>query len=249
MSRAAAIRYRIRPSDPHAHLFEVAVEIDAPDPEGQRLSLPTWIPGSYLIREFARHVVAIDARQLPSRRIAIAKIDKHTWRAAPCRGTLRVTMQVYAWDLSVRGAHLDASHGFFNGTSVFLQVHGRERERCTVEIEPPPASVATGWKVATTLPRAGARPMGFGRYQAPDYDALIDHPVEMGRFAWKRFEAAGVPHEIALTGRTDADLDRLARDLAPVCSAQAALFEPQTRRAPVERYLFLVTAGGDGYGR
>ncbi len=241
------IVYRIAPSDPHAHLFTVRLTIAEPVAEGQRLALPAWIPGSYMIREFARHVVALTARG-PRGPLRVDKLDKHTWRVAPTPGPLTVEYTVYAWDLSVRAAHLDASHGFLNATSVCLRVLGQTSRPCTVDLDPPPASVARGWRVATTLPEAGARRGGFGRYRAVDYDALADHPIEMGTFELARFEAAGAEHEIAVTGRTDVDLDRLVRDLAPVCAAQAALFEPRTRRAPFERYLFLTTAVGDGYG-
>jgi len=243
----ASIRYRIRAEDPHAHLFEVALEIEEPDPAGQRLALPAWIPGSYLIRDFARHVVEIEARS-GNRRIPLEKVDKHTWQAPRCRGPLALRYRVYAWDLSVRGAHLDASHGFFNGTSVFLRVLGREHEPCHVQIEPPPGDAYADWRVATTLPRAGARPWGFGAYRASNYDELIDHPVEMGRFALVEFEAAGVPHALAITGQHDADRERLAADLAKVCETQVRLFEPRTRKPPFERYLFLATVVGDGYG-
>lgn len=241
------IVYRIAPSDPHAHLFTVALTIAEPAPEGQRLALPAWIPGSYMIREFARHVVALSARDARGA-LRVDKLDKHTWRVSPTPGPLTVEYTVYAWDLSVRAAHLDASHGFLNATSVCLRVLGQESRPCTVDLEPPPASVARGWRVATTLPEAGAQRGAFGRYRAADYDALADHPIEMGTFELARFEAAGAVHEIAVTGRTDVDLDRLAGDLAPVCAAQAALFEPRTRRAPFGRYLFLTTAVGDGYG-
>lgn len=244
---AASILYRIRAEDPHAHLFEVSLEIAEPDPAGQRLALPAWIPGSYLIRDFARHVVEIEARS-GNRRVALEKVDKHTWQAARCAGPLAIRYRVYAWDLSVRGAHLDASHGFFNGTSVFLRVPGREHEPCHVRIEPPAGEAYADWRVATTLPRAGARPWGFGAYRAANYDELIDHPVEMGRFALVEFEAAGVPHALAITGQHDADLERLAADLAKVCEAQVRLFEPRTRKPPFERYLFLATVVGDGYG-
>ncbi len=241
------VLYRIAPSDPHAHLFTVAMTIATPALEGQRLALPAWIPGSYMIREFARHVVALAARDVRGP-LRVDKLDKHTWRVAPANGPIVVEYTVYAWDLSVRAAHLDATHGFLNATSVCLRVVGQESRPCTVELEPPPASVARGWKVATTLPEAGAKRGGFGRYRAADYDALADHPVEMGTFELARFEAGGAEHEIAVTGRTDVDLERLVRDLAPVCAAQSALFEPRTKRAPFERYLFLTTAVGDGYG-
>jgi predicted metalloprotease with PDZ domain len=240
-----AIRYRIVPIDPHAHLFEIALEIDDPDPDGQRVRMPAWIPGSYLVRDFARHVVAIEARA-GTRPVPLTKTDKQTWQAAPCRGTLRLVYRVYAWDLSVRAAHLDASHGFFNATSVFVQVAGRAAQPCAVRIESPPG--IAGWRVATTLPRDGARAWGFGDYRADTYEELADHPVEMGRFTRASFAVAGVPHDIAITGRHDTDLARLTHDLQRLCAAQARLFEPRSGRPPFERYLFLVTAVDEGYG-
>ncbi len=251
MKRAASvgdpIRYRIRPADPHGHHFEVEVELLAPDPAGQRFALPAWIPGSYMIREFARQVVSIEARSA-GRRVALEKIDKHTWQAARCRGPLALRYRVYAWDLSVRGAHLDSSHGFFNGTSVFLRAQGFEDDGCTVEILPPQGADFADWRVATTLPRAGASLWGFGGYRANSYDELIDHPVEMGRFTLAEFQACGIPHAIAITGQHDTDIERLAKDLSKICEAQVRLFEPRSRKAPFDRYLFLATVVGDGYG-
>ena len=244
---SAPHRYRIRPVDPHAHLFEVELLIAQPDAAGQRLALPAWIPGSYMIREFARHIVTIEA-MCGERAVRLQKIDKHTWQAATCAGRLRVRYRVYAWDLSVRGAHLDATHGFFNGTAVFLAVCGQEHRPCEVELLAPPAPVGAGWRVATTLPRDGARPYGFGRYRAADYDELIDHPVELGTFTLASFKAAGAQHDIAITGQHDTDTRRLADDLGKVCAWQARLFEPRGGGAPFDRYLFQVMAVGDGYG-
>ncbi|MCU0896696.1 MAG: PDZ domain-containing protein [Burkholderiales bacterium] len=247
------IRYRIVPKNPEAHLFEVACTVAEPDPAGQRFSLPAWIPGSYLVRDFARHIVSIRAESA-GREIALEKLDKQTWRAAPCARPVVVTAVVYAWDLSVRGAHLDATHGFFNGTSVFLRVAGREQERCEVEIRRPVGARYRRWRVATALSRDGAPAHGFGRYAAADYDELIDHPVEMGTFDLVRFEACGIPHEVAITGRHAADLDRLRRDLARLCEMQIRFWHgPRAGRAggpklPFDRYVFLVTAVGDGYG-
>ncbi|MCL4747933.1 MAG: PDZ domain-containing protein [Burkholderiaceae bacterium] len=239
--------YRIQATDPHAHLFEVELELDEPDPEGQRFTLPVWIPGSYMVREFARNIVGIEARSA-GRKVALTKLDKNTWLAARCTRALRLRYTVYAWDLSVRGAHLDASHGFFNGTSVFLCVSGQEDRACRVDIVRPRGKSYRDWQVATTLERAGAKPWGFGTYSARDYDELIDHPVEMGRFTKVEFELRGVPHAIVLTGQHDADPERLAADLHRVCDAQIRLFEPRTRKAPFDRYLFLTTVVGDGYG-
>ncbi|HEX6592133.1 MAG TPA: PDZ domain-containing protein, partial [Moraxellaceae bacterium] len=169
---------------------------------------------------------------------------KSDWVCAAAVGPLTVSYEVYAWDLSVRGAHLDQTHGFFNGTSVFLEVPDQSDVPHEVDILPPAGS--QGWRVATSLPAAaGTAEFAFGRYRAASYDELIDHPVEMGTFTQARFTACGVPHDVIITGRHRADMDRLCRDLEKVCTAQIRMFgEP----APFERYVFLVTAVGNGYG-
>jgi len=244
MNNRAPVHYRVLPRHPEAHLFEVTCSLADPDPQGQRFALPAWIPGSYLIRDFARHVVAIQA-QSGRRALPITKLDKHTWAVAPCAGPLTMTMQVYAWDLSVRGAHLDASHGFFNGCALFLRALGCEDRPCEVDLLRPTGARYRGWQVATSMPRQSAPAHGFGTYRAADYDELIDHPVEMGRFSLASFSACGVPHEIAITGRHAADLGRLTRDLKRLCEWHIRLFgEP----APMRHYLFLATALGEGYG-
>ncbi len=246
--RREVIHYTIRPHDLALHLFEVTLTVSHPDPEGQVLSLPAWIPGSYMIREFARHIVQIRA-EADGRKVRLTKLDKHSWRAARCKGELSITYQVYAWDLSVRAAHLDQTHGFFNGTSVFLQVDGKELLPHVVDIQPPEGEAYAGWRVATSLPELKARRHRFGTYIAQDYDELIDHPVEMGEFSLITFEAHGVPHEMAITGRVpNLDTERLANDLQRICEHQIALFEPRTKRAPMSRYVFLTLAVGDGYG-
>ncbi len=239
------IHYLIVPVSPEGHRFEVSVRVADPDPAGQQLWLPVWIPGSYLVREFARHVLSIAASDAQGRPVTVTKLDKHRWQCAPCSGPLTAICEVHAWDLSVRAAHLDTTHAYFNGSSVFLAVAGREHEPCTVDIEPPPGERYHGWRVATTLARAGAPEQGFGRYRAADYDELIDHPVECGTFDQVGFDVHGVRHEIVVTGRHRGDLDRLARDFARACTAHVDLFGAPP---PFERYLFQLMVVGDGYG-
>ncbi|HCY61864.1 MAG TPA: peptidase M61 [Oxalobacteraceae bacterium] len=242
------ICYTITAHDLAAHLFEVTLTVAAPDAAGQVFSLPAWIPGSYMIREFARNIVHIRA-EAQGEAVALKKIDKHTWQAAPCQGPLTLRYEVYAWDLSVRAAHLDQTHGFFNGTSVFLRADGQEDLPHVVDIRRPDEEACRSWRVATALPELKAKRYGFGTYVAADYDELIDHPVEMGNFALATFTAHGVPHDIVITGRVpNLDMPRLAADLKKVCEAQIALFEPKSRHAPMRRYVFMTLAVGDGYG-
>ncbi|HEY9238301.1 MAG TPA: peptidase M61, partial [Burkholderiaceae bacterium] len=121
------ISYAVSAQDPHAHLFRVTLRVERPAAE-QRLSLPAWIPGSYLVREFARHLSGLSASQ-GTRVVPLAQLDKATWLAR-CEGraALQVSYLVYAFDPSVRAAFLDAARGFFNGTSLLLRVEGREAE-------------------------------------------------------------------------------------------------------------------------
>ena len=192
-------RYQVTPLDPNAHVFEVRCTVDDPDPAGQRFRLPTWIPGSYLIREFARQFVHVRA-EAAGRAIPIAKEAKDVWRAAPGEGPLTVVAKVYAFDLSVRTAYLDRTRAYFNGPSVFLSPEGRESAPCTVELIPPAGDDFGDWRVATTLESDGAFAHAFGRYRAANYDELVDHPVELGRFWRGAFEAHGVPHEVVVAG-------------------------------------------------
>lgn len=250
-----AILYTVTPADPAGHRFHVRLSIQAPASAGQVLTLPAWIPGSYLIRDFSRQVESIQARS-QNRRVAIRKISDHAWRCAPCNGPLTIEYVVYAWDLSVRGAHVDETHAFFNGTSIYLSVAGQESQPCHVMMCPPPH--ARNWRVHTSLPEAHgeaecARRHGFGLYRAPDYDALIDHPVEMGTPQFARFRAHGAEHEIVFTGVVpNLDLKRIAADVRHICAAQIALFEPETRAAPFldssDRYVFMTMVTDTGYG-
>ncbi len=249
------ILYSLTPFDPAGHRFRIELRIPRPHARGQQLTLPAWIPGSYLVRDFSRQIETIGARS-GGKPVAVRKTGNHSWQCEPCSGPLHVEYTVYAWDLSVRGAHLDETHAFFNGTSVFLSPTGHERTPCLLHLHPP--AHARNWKVYTSLPlasgrAAAARRHGFGLYSAPDYDALIDHPVEMGTPRVARFTAHGAEHELVFTGvLPNLDIRRIAADVKKICEAQIALFEPESLRAPfldsADRYVFMTMVVGDGYG-
>ena len=238
------IRYQISSDNPATHYFDIKLLIDSPDPGGQSLRMPNWIPGSYLIRDFAKNIVTLSAR-CGDTILSVSQQDKSNWRLEACAGPLVIEYKVYAWDLSVRGAHLDQTHGYYNGTSVFLEVIGQSQAPCEVLIEKPPAACCSGWKLATTLAAKKVGAFEFGLYQANNYDDLVDHPVEMGEFTQIRFEVCGVPHDVILSGRFRCDEDRLKKDLTKICEHHIRFFgEP----APMNYYQFLVTVVGQGSG-
>ncbi len=234
------ICYKIIPHYPEAHIYRVTLDIAFPDENGQIFSMPTWIPGSYMVRDFAKNVVSISATS-KGKPILITQLDKQTWEIAGSFGPVRVIYDLYAWDLSVRTAYLDQFRGYFNGPSVFLQVHGAESEPCFLEVCLPEGEIYEHWSVATSLRKDGAKQRC---YCADDYFELIDHPVELGLFESAKFQVASIPHEIVISGRHNADLPRLCSDLERICDAQRKIFG----QLPLDRYLFLVAAVGDGYG-
>lgn len=238
-----AVRYRLQVADADAHVFRITCTVHQPDPAGETVALPAWTPGSYLIRDFARHIVALTA-SADGRPLPVAKTHLDTWRAAPPRGTreLVFTYELYAFDLSVRGAYLDRRRGFINGAAAWLRVLGRESVACDLDIERPTAS---DWQVATTLPVVRTPRDGFGHYRAADYAALLDHPIELGPLTRCAFDVDGTPHELVVSGGASSDLDRLTRDLTAICRAQHAVFGGPR---PFDRYLFLLTVVDDGYG-
>jgi len=244
MNQAIALHYSITPIDPHAHLFQVQLDIPFPVSEGQQVRLPSWIPGSYMIRDFAKNIVAIHGES-GGQKIELVKQDKQTWLLPTTHAPSSIHYQVYAWDMSVRSAHLDQTHAYFNGTSVFLELVGHSQLPCTIDINNATIPEAAHWQVGTSLPTDGAELYGFGRYRAKDYSDLIDHPVEIAAFDRVSFEACGVPHDFILTGLHNADLDRLAQDLKVICEYQIHLFG---KPAPFERYVFITWAVGNGYG-
>ena len=138
VSTAAAkptVRYRVEVLSPQAHLFAITLEIDHPAPR-QRLSLPVWIPGSYLVREFSQHLQHLQATQ-GGEPVPLRQLDKNSWQVTADTGqALVLRYEVYAFDASVRTAFLDSSRGFFNATSLCLMVAGREDEPHAIEIQP-----------------------------------------------------------------------------------------------------------------
>ena len=240
MPSPKTIHYRIELHDPHAHQYRVTLTVPDPAPR-QRLSLPVWIPGSYMVREFARHLSHLEAKQ-GRRALALTQIDKTTW-LAECggRGALELSYLVYAFDTSVRTAFLDARRGFFNGTSLCLRVEGREQEAHTIGF----GKLPRGWQVATAM-----RSKGAGRYLCDSYDELVDHPFELGTFWRGKFKAHGVPHEFVVAGAWPGfDGERLLADAQRICEAQIGFWHGSRRpKPPFERYVFLLNAVDDGYG-
>ncbi len=236
--------YSLRFTDPAGHLIDVEMTLAAPV-VNQCVAMPSWIPGSYLMREFARNVVTLSAWQSGTE-IAAIKIDKSTWQLACVAGSaVTVRYRLYAWDRSVRGCYFDASRGFINPAAALLQNLAATDAPCTLELR----AHAKDWRCATAMTPHQVDARGFGHYRAASYDELIDHPIECGDFDEFTFEAGGVPHRFVVSGQHRGDLVRLRADTQKICQGHCDLFSNVTpSRAPFDHYVFQLHVVDDGYG-
>ncbi len=243
---ASPVHYRVEAADLNAHLFRVTLTIGKPL-AAQRVSLPVWIPGSYLVREFSRHLQRLEARQGARTQVAATQLDKCSWQLDCVAGKpLVLSYEVYAYDTSVRTAWLDTHRGFFNGTSLYLRVEGQESAPHTLELVTPAA--VKGWSAATGLAPVKTDALGFGSYAADNYHALVDCPVEMGAFWSGTFTARGVPHRFVIAGAPPSlDSDRLLADTQKICETEIRFWHG-AKKPPFANYLFMLNAVDDGYG-
>jgi predicted metalloprotease with PDZ domain len=245
-SRPSRQHFTVRMPEPASHLLEVELQIREVEPEVPlRLRLPVWTPGSYLVREHARHVQEFQALSEQGSPLDWRKVDKNTWEVDPpgC-SAVTVRYRVYAYELTVRTNHLDLTHAYFNGAALFLYVPGREREPYTLTVIPPHPD----WCIATSLrPLASPSPGDPSAGQsffAEDYDELADSPVEVGLHQLRSFAVEGIPHYFVVWGAGTLNLDQAVADAEKIVRTTAAFFG----ELPYDRYWFIVHLSAGGFG-
>ncbi|ASK27562.1 M61 family metallopeptidase [Neisseria chenwenguii] len=230
------LNYEITPS-PLAHQWHITLSFTRESAQTLEFSLPNWVPGSYLIRDFSRYITALSStcNDAPAE---LVQLDKNTWQAAAQAGEWRIDYTIYAFDLSVRGSFLNTERGFFDGACLFLKVKGSEQQPHRLRLSGLPAH----WRTATAMPQTAP-----DVFQTASYAEFIDHPFELGRIEFLDFTAVGIPHRIALSGYYPAfDRARLTADIKKICETELAMFLPAP--APFAEYLFMLHVGDDLYG-
>jgi len=228
------IRFQVDLHERQAHRVHIRADIETAAGEPLEVSMPVWTPGSYLVREFARHVLdfrasAPDGSALPTR-----KLNKNTWLIEPAGlPTIRLSYALHANERSVRTNHVDATHAFLSPAATFVRVRGRENDVQRIDFRLPP-----GWSAFTALEERD------GGFYARDYDALVDSPIEIGPHECQDFDHEGVRHRVVLAGRHDLDAERLLHDVHRIVAEVASVFGMM----PFARYTFLLLFVDEGGG-
>jgi len=229
--------YEVALPQPANHFFEVSLHVANWSAPTCELKMPVWTPGSYLVREYARHVQEFAARA-GDRPLAWSKQSKNHWRIETAGlSELTVRYRVFANDLTVRTNHLDASHGYINGAALFFYLPGYERQPLRVRIQPPHPD----WQVTTALP---AVPGEANTFLARDFDTLVDSPFEIGAHALYTFTVRDKPHQLAVWGRGNFPAEQAIADLTKIIETEANLFDG----LPYERYLFILHLSDSNFG-
>ncbi|GGW88295.1 M61 family metallopeptidase [Alteromonas halophila] len=235
----ALLHYHLAVHSWEQHTFRVTLSIPAHDSNTLSLTLPAWIPGSYMIRDFARQIIRLQATDENGTVLLSHKQDKQTWEIATHGQPVQISYDVFAFDLSVRSAYINDEYAFCNGTSVFLQIKEATHLPCTLTINAPED---TAKSVHTSMAQI---PDTAFTYNAGNYDELIDHPIFIGRCVTRDIVVNDVTFTLLFSGEPVLALDRIARDLVPVCEHHMQLFgDPQ----PIQHYLFMTLLSSSGFG-
>ena len=239
------VRYTLAIPDPAQQWVHVTLTVARPKGPRSEVAMPAWTPGSYLVRDFARHVDGLRAEDLDGRALPVVRVDKQTWRVEHGRRGFRVRYRVFADEPGVRTSHVDDRHASLNGASLFLYVVGQTTRPASLEVALP-----AGWQAHSALEPAAAESPASGpspaRFTAPDYDTLVDSPIVLGTPELRSFTVAGARIELvfAAPAGSNADTARIAADLRKIVAAFARMMGG----LPLRRYVFLTLADevGDG---
>ena len=253
----SALHYTLTISNWRAHQFTVALHIPEHNDSSLTLTLPSWIPGSYMVRDFAKSIISLSATSSTSRvensskknfvSVAVTKLDKQTWRVDTDGKPCTVNYTVYANDLSIRSAFMNDQYAFINGTSAFLRVLGFEQASCELDIELDDTDPSTAnWKAYTSMPiRSESTSSKRWHFAEKNYDELIDHPIYVGIADTHSFDVDGITFTLLFSGNNNIDYPRIASDLIPICKHHLDLFgAPQ----PINNYLFMTLLADNGFG-
>jgi predicted metalloprotease with PDZ domain len=237
-SKEATLFYQVAMSQPASHLFEVTLQVSNWQSATLDLKMPVWTPGSYLVREYAKHVQDFIAQDSNGNVLASQKVSKNHWqiKTQGC-SEIKVGYRIFANELTVRTNHLDVTHGYFNGAALFFFVPGLEKHSIKLKIIPPQSD----WQITTTLPKVEGENNIF---ISPDFDTLVDTPVEIGTQQVYTFEVLNKPHSLAIWSKGNPNPQQIIADTKKIITTEAELFGG----LPYEQYLFILHLSGSGYG-
>lgn len=235
-SAFSEVKYNLNITNAEQHLADVSIEFPISDSNTIDVALPTWRTGRYEILNMAnglRYVRAVDEH---GNALTITKKDSHTWQVTNVAGKrMSVSYQVYANELAMRSRHIDSTHAFLDASGVFMYSPSFRKEKVTVQL-----NVPTRWKSHSGM-ESGETAHSF---IAPNYDVLVDSPIETGINQHYTWQVDGRDYELVVWGHGNYDTNKIINDLKKLVKTGADIWHSY----PYKRYVFMVhaTSGAKG---
>lgn len=198
--------------------------------------LPVWRTGLYLVMDFVGTMSGIEVMDGNGAALPFTQTAKSSWRVQrpdASVGEVVVRYRLYADSLNDRTRHVNAEHAFLNPAAVFIYADDFRDEPVAVTL-----SLPEDWRA-----ESGMEQPEPGHFIAPNYDRLVDSPIEAGTFDLVSFEAGGMTIDFLIHGIWDEDEERLAKDISAIVEATVNVFATASRPLPTDRYLFMLYSG------
>jgi len=233
------LSYEVSFPQPQTHLFDVKLQVSQWEADTLEINFPVWTPGSYVVREYARHIQQLTAYNTNNQQsLDLQKKRKNSWQInTEQTDTITIDYQVYANELTVRTNHLNDHHGYFNGAALFFYIPGLTNQPIEITIVPP----TNDWKVTTPLPAVEGKSNTF---IADHFDRLVDSPFEIGSHDVYNFDVLGKPHQLAISGKGNANPEQLIPDIKKIVIAESKIYQ----ELPYDHYIFLLHQAASGFG-
>lgn len=232
------VHYLVEIEKPETNHVKVTLKIEDMKDSKFKVFLPSWSPGSYLMREYARHIRWFEASQSNGEVLFYTQLEKGVWevdleksQVKTKQKNFQISYEIYCKELTVRTSHVDASHAFLHGPSYLMGLLNHKISAPTIEFRFPPA-----WSRLSTGLKDISEKRNVFLYSAPDYDELIDSPVEIGCHETDGFMVLGKPHHLAHYGEIYPHKNDLKSDIKKIVETVAKHFNNEL---PYDQYLFL----------
>jgi len=236
IAAAPAITYVIRIPQPQTHYIEVEMQVDGITADSFDVKMPVWTPGSYMVREFSRHVEGF-AAMTNGKKAKWQKVKKNSWRIYNA-ANVKISYHVYAYELSVRTCFVDAGQAYINGAGLYMYIDEFKNQSCHIIFE-----TVKEWKqISTSLARINENPW---IRKAENFDELIDSPVAIGNHQVISFDYKGIPHHVAMIGKAAYSESKIKKDFYSIVDECTKVFDHN----PLREYTFLIhnlPSGGGG---
>ena len=240
--------YLVQIDNPQNNLVKVTLKLQRPKgKDSLQVFLPSWSPGSYLMREYARHIRWFKAGQENGEELFYTQMAKGVWEIDWKKSNLKspqeafeVSYEVYCKELTVRTSHVDINHAYLQGPTYLMGVMGESLDKPTIEFRFPPS-----WSKLTTGLKDISQKREVFLYEAPNYDELLDSPVEIGCHETDGFEFQGKAHHLAHSGELYPHRQNIKADMKKVVETVAKHFNNEL---PYDQYVFITHFAPKIYG-